>query len=158
MKTVKDLILFALLGITTSCQFHLVKNPGPQISSSISESKNNNTFICQYRLSNKTINGVKIACAFAEKKYSSDGGLFSHYDINCCKSQLVIVSSSYLASDGKGFDITWKMRDFNLFNGKIIYRDYNTMMPPDSISLNVVAIKARDSTEAIGRFVLYKAH
>lgn len=136
-----------------SCDFHVVKNPGLQLSWSASQAKENNTFICSYKLEDSTINGVKIEAVFAERKYSSDGGFFSGYNIDCCKSQLVIVSADYLASEGTGFSVDWDIPEFNLYSSNLIYSDYKGTLFPDSIPISVLSTKDK---RIIQKLTLYK--
>ncbi|MGY4384643.1 hypothetical protein ACVWYN_001669 [Pedobacter sp. UYP24] len=61
-------ILFLIISIVLiSCKFHVLKNPGPQVSWSVAQAKENNTFICSYRIKDSTLNGVKIEAIFAER-------------------------------------------------------------------------------------------
>src|SRR6478609_4164326 len=103
MKRIRFYALFTLLFASlTSCDFHVIKRTGPQYSRSVNQAKQNQTFICEYKLKDSVINGVKIKSIFAERKYSHDGGFFSKFEIDCCNSQLVLVSKDYLASDVNG--------------------------------------------------------
>jgi len=146
--------LFLLLSVFfSSCDFHLVKNPGPQISWSIKQAKENNTFIGAYKAKDRLLDSISIEVVFAEKKYSSDGGLFSKFDIDCCKSQLVIVTDNYLASEGKGFSVDWTISDFSLYSSNIIYKDYDKGSFPDSIPISVVSLKNK---RVLQRLTLYK--
>jgi len=146
-------ILFIIISIVlASCDFHVVKNPGPQLSWSIAQAKKNNTFICSYRPSDSTINGVKIEAVFAERKYSSDGGFFSKFDIDCCKSQLVFVSADYLASEGTGFSVDWDIPNFNIYSSKLVYRDYKGVVFPDSIALLAISKKDKHIIQQITLF------
>lgn len=149
LLNLKWILILAVSILMVSCNFRVVKKPGPQLSWSVSQSKENNTFICGYKLDDSIINGVKIESIFAEKKYSSDGGLFSGYNIDCCKSQLVIVSRDYLASDGTGFSVDWEIPNFYAFSSSIIYCDYNSNNFPDSIPLSVISLKDKRIIEKL---------
>jgi hypothetical protein len=146
-------ILFIILSVAiTSCGFHVVKNPGPQISWSVVQAKENKTFICSYKLKD-SINGIKIESIFAERKYSSDGGFFSKIDFDCCESQLVFVSVNHLASEGTGFGVKWSIPGFNLYSSYLIYKDFKGVIFPDSIPISVVSIKDK---QIIEKHTLYK--
>ncbi len=147
-------ILFLIISIVmTSCNFHVIKKPGPQVSWSVVQAKENKTFICSYKLKDSTINGIKIEAIFAERKYSSDGGFFSKFDIDCCESQLVIVSVNYLASEGAGFSVKWDIPGFNLYSSNLIYQDYKGGLFPDSIPISVISLKNK---QIIEKHTLYK--
>jgi hypothetical protein len=149
---------FILLLFLTSCQFHNIETPGAQISWSVAEAKKNNTFICGYKLPGNKINGIKIETIFAEKKYSSDGGYFSKYQIDSINSQLVIVAKDYMAKDGLGLGVNWNISGFNPYSGKITYRNYNFKSFPDSIPIIITAITGKDSTKVVEKLTLYKIH
>jgi|688.fasta_scaffold289736_2 hypothetical protein len=151
----RSILIAAISILFSSCDFQVVKNPGPQISRSVKQAIENNTFICSYKLCDSSINGVRIESVFVEKKYFSDGSFFSKFDVDCCKSQLVIVSVNYLASEGTGFSVNWDIPYFNLYSSNIIYRDYEGLLFPDSIPLKVVSIKGKNKN-VIQELTLYK--
>ena len=138
-KNIFSIFFTLLVVLLTSCDFHVVKRTGPQYSWFVDQAKQKKTFICEYRLSDSTIKGVKIESVFAEHKYFHDGGFFSKFDIDCCNSQLVVVSKDYLASYGTGYSVDWDIPQFEIYSSNIIYRDYKGTAVPDSILLKVIA-------------------
>jgi hypothetical protein len=139
--------------LLTSCDFHVNNRTGPQYSWSVAQSKDNRSFICEYRLNNSIINGVDIKNVVAEHAYSSDGGLFSKYDIDCCNSQIVIVSKSYLASDGRGYSVDWDISGFKVYSSNIIYRELKGVNLPDSITLFV---RSKKNNSVLQTLTLHK--
>ena len=96
---------------------------------------------------------MKIESVFAEHKYSHDGGLFSKFDVDCCNSQLVVVSNGCLASDGIGYSVDWDISQFKIYSSNIIYRDYKGVNLPDSITLDVLSMHGKN---VIQRVVMQK--
>jgi hypothetical protein len=113
---------------------------GPQYSWSIQDAKKNKTFICEFKAESSVIEGSKIESIFAEKQYKSDGGFFSGYQIDSCKSQIVFVSKDYLTKEGKGYGVNWQMEGFQTYSGKIIFRKFNTSQFPGKIKIKVFKI------------------
>jgi len=152
---------YTLLSLTTcfllsSCGFNVNNSPGPQMSMSIKEAQKHGTFICEYKIKGGVINGVGIKTIFAEKKFWRQKGLLLKKQINCCESQLVIVSSEPFVADGVGSDINWKVVGFETQSSYIINKDYKSILLPDSIPITVVAIKGKDTSQVIQKLILYK--
>jgi hypothetical protein len=125
---------------------------------SVKEAQKHGTFICEYKIKGGVINGVEIKTVFAEKKFWRDKGLLLKKEINCCESQLVIVSSKPFVMDGVGSGINWKVLGFETKSSYILSKDYKSTVLPDSISITAVAIKGKDSSQVIQKLNLYKIH
>ena len=129
------------------------------MSSSIKESKSHGTFICSYRIKGNKINNIPIEEIFAEHQFWRKNDHFLlQKRIDCCQSQLVIVSSMPFVVDGVGSDINWKVVGFETHSSYMINKAYKSISLPDSIPIIVVAIKGTDSTQVIQKLTLYKVH
>jgi hypothetical protein len=156
----KHLLLFLLQwAFLTGCDFNINDGPGPKMSSSVDESQQHGTFICAYKLKLDTLQGIRIQTIFAERKFYREQGLWEKKVINCCESQLVMVSSTQpFSTQSAGYGVNWKIAGFITPSpfASIIYRDYKGVLFPDSIPIKIVAIKGKDSTQIIQRLTLYK--
>ncbi|MEO8885317.1 MAG: hypothetical protein ABI367_04580 [Mucilaginibacter sp.] len=126
------------------------------MSGTIKESKSHGTFICGYRIKGNKINNIPIKEIFAEHQFWREEGVFLKKDINCCQSQLVIVSSKPFVLDGVGSDINWKIVGFETRGSYVITKDYKTILLPDSIPIVVVAINGKDTSQVVQKLTLYK--
>jgi len=145
----------------SACDFNVNDGPGPQMSSSVKESQKHSTFIGAYKVNGDAINGIRIETIFAEKKFWREKGFLLKKEINCCESQLVIVSATQpFSTQTSGYDTDWKILGFvnPSPSASIIYRDYKGVLLPDSIPITVVAIKGKDSSKVIQKLILYKIH
>jgi len=147
---------FGICFLLSSCDFNVNDSPGDQMSMSIKEAKRHGTFICEYKIKGGVINGVRIKTVFAERKFLREDGLLLRKRINCCESQLVIVSTQPLSNEATGYDFDWKISGFESPGTFLIYKDYNGILFPDSIPITVVAVKGKDSTQFIEKRTLYK--
>ena len=141
-----------------SCDFNINNRPGPQMSMSVKEAQSNGTFICEYGIVGNTINGIHINTIFAEKKFWRNEGVLLKKQINCCESQLIIVSAQHFSNDGTGYDFDWNLQGFEGLGNYLIYKDFMSISLPDSIPITVVAINGKDSTRVIEKLTLYKIH
>jgi hypothetical protein len=125
---------FALIALLfPSCNFNIDDNPGPQISSSVEDAKNHNTFICAYKVNRNRINGSLVNSIFAEKKYWLNEGFFGTFDINCCESQLIIVyDSSHNSTPLNDIPESWEA-----IHSDIIAKYYDGIVFPDTIHIMV---------------------
>ncbi len=149
----KHSLILASLSLIYACNFRVVKQPGSQYSTSVVYSKEVDAFICEYLPIDSLFNGVVIESIFAERKYSSNGGFLSGFENDCCNAQLIVVSKSYLASDGRGYGVDWEIPNFTLRSGSLISCDYKGVAIPDTIRLN---IKRKNDGKPIHNVVLYK--
>ncbi len=115
----------------------MTDNHGPQISSTIESSKKHKTFICSYKITESKLNGQEIASIFAEKSYSLTEALFGHFDIDCCKSQLVIVFKNVSGIDTSN-KVNWKVLGFEPYHSYIIVKDYYDTVFPNKIDIQVM--------------------
>jgi hypothetical protein len=141
----------------SACDFNINDSPGPQMSSSIKESKSHDTFICGYRIKGNKINNIPIEEIFAEHQFwrKNDHFLLKK-SIDCYQSQLVIVSSEPFVVDGIGSDINWKVVGFDTHSSYMLNKNYKSILLPDSIPIIVVVIKGEDSSKVIQKLTLYK--
>ena len=156
MKVFRWVLFLIFIATLESCNFNVENMPGSQISSSIKEAKQIGTFICAYRASQNIINGVNIESVFAEHQYVLGKGLFGNFTINCCESQLVIVSKDDL--DYPTLDDVpqkWEIVGFEIINSRILEKDFKSINFPDRIVLEIRPdiIGHKDS---IVRTTLYK--
>ena len=144
----------------SSCDFNINDWPGPQMSSSVKESKLHGTFICEYKVNSNNINGTDISSIFAEEQFSRGENFLRTKEISCCESQLVIVcnDNEAFSTQTSGYDTDWKIIGFvNPSPGAfIIYRYYKGTLFPDSIPITIVGLKGKDSSRVIKKLTLYK--
>ncbi|CAN0084517.1 unnamed protein product, partial [Chrysoparadoxa australica] len=98
-----------------SCDFHVVKNIGPQISSNAERSKEVGAFVAKYKMDsseNAYVSKIDFKSIFIERKYSSDGGLFSGYKIADDEMQLVFRSVEYLSDYHLKYGKDWELIGF----------------------------------------------
>jgi hypothetical protein len=125
--------------LTSACDFNINDSPGPQMSFSIKQAKEHGTFICQYLVKDNIINGVKINTIFAEKKFWREEGFFERKTINCCESQLVIISDGCFSCDGIGpYDTTWNISGFDLKSSYAILANFKGTIFSDIIPIRVI--------------------
>ncbi len=145
--------------IFSSCDFNVNDSPGPKMSSSIKEAQSHGTFLCAYKVDNNVINGIKVETIFAEKQYSRENGFLLKKRIECCKSQLIIISLTQpFSTQNSGFDVDWKLTGFETPSpyASIIYKDYKGVSLPDSVPITVIALQGTDSSHIIQTLKLYK--
>lgn len=121
----------------SACDFNVTNSPGPQISSSIEIAKKNGTFICEYngQQLNSINHQIRIASVFLERRYRRKKDFFLTKDIDCCASQLVIISSHPLVNYGTG----WKLTDFTRQPSSFcVVKEIAGISAPDSMQLNYV--------------------
>jgi len=141
------LITFCLI---SSCNFNITDNPGPQISSTIESSKKHGTFICAYKITGNKLNGFEVTSIFAEKSYLLTEGLFGHFDIDCCKSQLVIVLKNDVIPTLNNEPINWKIIDFEIPHSSMAVKYYKSAVFPDKLDIQVIpSIKDTSNIENI---------
>lgn len=158
MKIKHIAIVFGMI-LITSCDFNVNDSPGSKLSSSIEEAKSHGTYICAYRINNDTIQGVKIEPIFAERKYEREKGLLLNKKIDCCKAQLIFISKNApFSTQNSGYDVDWKVIGFETPSpdASIIYKDYGSIMLPDTIPITIIALKGKDSSKTIAKRILYK--
>ncbi len=140
-----------------SCNFRIVEEPGPQWSSSIKYAKEIKTYICSYKIPGDTINGDSVECIFAERQYSYNGNKLGSYDISSNESQLEIVFKYPISKEDNeiNYERDWKLDDFkNLKSDRMIYRNYEKVLLPDSIQLKITTnIRNKPTTKNL---TLYK--
>lgn len=147
---------FLTLLFLSSCDFNINDSPGPQMSMSVREAQSHGTFICEYTVPDSSINGVKIKTIFAEKKFWRQEGVLLKKQINCCESQLVIVSTQSFSGGSSGYDVDWKLSGFESPSTYLVYRNFKSIIFRDSIPITIVVIKGRDSSQVIKRLTLHK--
>lgn len=144
-----------MLCLISSCNFNITDNPGPQISSTIESSKKHKTFIGEYKIAGDKMNGREITSIFAEKSYSLTEGLFGHFVIDCCQSQLVIIfktdSGIITLNDTP---INWQVIGFKTLHSNSIVKYYTNTVFPDSF--NVQVMPSISDTLDIENVTLYK--
>lgn len=135
----------------------MTDSPGMQMSSSIGEAKSHDTFICEYKLKNDSIiNGILVTTIFAEKQFWKDGSFFLKKHIDCCSAQLVIISKVPFSLGNTGYGLDWKIDDFRDRHSYCIYKEYKSINLPDSVNLNIIDLKGKDSMQIVKKIKLYR--
>jgi hypothetical protein len=134
-------VYFYLIGcaLISSCDFNINDSPGPQMSFSVKEAKKHSTFICAYALQGNVINGIKINTIFAERQFWRDEGFLEKKTINCCESQLVIISDGCFSCDGVGpYDDSWNISGFSLKSSYAIYANFKGTIFPSKMPIVII--------------------
>ncbi|WCT13651.1 hypothetical protein [Mucilaginibacter jinjuensis] len=121
---------------------------------SVEESQGHETFICEYKVRGNSINSVGIKTVFAERKFWREDNIWLKKEINCCQSQLVIVSTQPFSTEYTGYGISWKIQGFKAPGTYLVYKEYNGIVFPDSIPIFVVKIKNKDTSQVIETLTL----
>jgi len=158
MRYIYVVFYLTITVLLSSCDFKLNDEPGAQISASIKEAKSHGTFICSYGVKGNKIDGIEIKSIFAEKKYWRGEGVFFKKKINCCESQLVIVSNDNepFTTERAGFNKRWKINGFKNKYTLRLFKEYEGILFPDTIPIAIMAIKGQDCGKIIQRLTLYK--
>jgi hypothetical protein len=154
-NSITILLLLSLSQFFYSCNFNITDNPGPQISTTITTAKERGSFICSYNLKGSKINGLRVESVFAEKKYSLGDGIFGKFSLDCCESQLVIsFKDDNNITTLNDVAQTWEVLGFKVWNSKILVKDYNGILFPDSIQ--IIIVPDVNNKTAFEKLTLYK--
>lgn len=141
MKKLLNLLFMICCVTNFSCDFNINHMPGPQLSWSIDQAKKYKTFICEYKVPGNRINGQPIREIFAERKYSRDIGLLSAKEIDCCESQLLIMSDSIVSGEGRGFEFEWTIKGFRAPHGYAAVANFKGTLFPNTFPITVIDYK-----------------
>lgn len=127
--------------LNCSCDFNINNMPGPQRSFSIKEAKKHGTFICSYTVKGNKINGHHIKEILVEKKFWRSNKFLYPKEIDCCESQMSIISDEILTSEGNGFGFDWNISGFYAHNSYAMDADFKGTLFPDKFPLTVLNYK-----------------
>jgi hypothetical protein len=130
-------MLIICVGLS-SCDFNINDSPGRQYSLSVKESKQHRTFICEYKVKGNKINGHPINTIFAERKFWRNTGVLLTKEINCCESQLIVVSEDIIQQGGEGFSYDWNISGFSSIGSYWAYADFRGVAFPDVLPITVI--------------------
>lgn len=150
-------IVLVMIIMQTSCDFHVVKKVGSQISSSAERSKEVGTFVAKYRIDssdNGYASTINFKSIFIEKKYSSDGGLFSGYIISAEEMQIVFRSINYLSDYQLQYGKEWELKGFKNPYSNCLYKSVSADFISDTLILKYT-VKG-DSVEMQNDLLLYR--
>ncbi len=161
-------ILFTLLLFVIFFQGcnHPFRKLGKCSSSSIEHSKAYGTYLSEYIPYHIKINDsiqFTIKQVFAEKQYGYKSHLDPSFVIDTNKSQIVVVLEKKI-DEIKGYSYYWRFDKLRFAEPHILYIDYDTLVPPDTVQIEVVRRDINNATglagskqdEKIGHFILLK--
>lgn len=140
-----------------ACDFNVTNSPGPQISSSIEIAKKNGTFICAYKAAKQDsiIGRLQTGAVFLERRYRREKDFFLTKEINCCASQLVVISSQPLMDYGT----RWKLKDFTRQPSSFcVIKESAGVNAPDSIQLHYIEFNEMNKDTLFKVIDLYKVN
>jgi len=165
-KLVFPICLVFIILLLQSCRYRF----GDKSSSSIKQSRQIGTFICEFIPSNILIHDsiqFEITSVFAEHRYRqlNNKRFFINYKIDSTKSQLVIVTNPGWGElwEKYGYSETWKFSNMYSVRKNTWVIDIDSPIPPDTVYIEVINDVA-DSTgragihygEKIGEFYIVK--